>query len=349
MVSAMKKLTMAAILCLLIGLSAAHAQVGTAFTYQGRLTDAGGPASGAFDFEFQLFKQASGGAGSSLQILGDVTVASGLFTVKLDFGAEFTGSPRWLEVRVRPGASDGAYTALTPRQELTPSPNALFAASSATVTAGGVNTTQIADGAVTSLKLGPGSVTSGAIASGQVVKSVNGLADTVTIAGSGGATVSTAGSTITVAAAPPTLYTASLGQLGAFIGLSTEANATSVLNKTTGVSGQYLVQVNAQFNTAGALFFEYHCKLQALAFPALLFTPYSDLPGTTRNVSWRIGQDTGGATSSVSMQAAVTAGGLGIDVRMVCWGTVEGSPVVWDYGYGLESAIITLLPVGAIF
>jgi len=65
------------------------------------------------------------------------------------------------------------------------------------------------------LKLGPGAVTSGAIASGQVVKSLNALADTVTIAGSGGATVSTAGSTITVAAAAaPTPGTVVVGVVG---------------------------------------------------------------------------------------------------------------------------------------
>ena len=189
-----------ALVCVWLSPSVVGAQLGTGFTYQGHLSDGAVPANGTFDFEFQLFPAAAGGTGSTTQTLGDVTVASGLFAVKLDFGAEFAGSPRWLEIRVRPGASTGAYTTLKPRQELTPTPNALFAASSATVAASGVNTAQIADGAVTSLKLGPGAVTSGAIASGQVVKSLNGLADTVTIAGSGGATVSTVGSTITIAA-----------------------------------------------------------------------------------------------------------------------------------------------------
>jgi len=170
-----------ALVCVWLSPSVGGAQLGTGFTYQGHLSDGAVSANGTFDFEFQLFPAAAGGTGSTTQTLGDVTVASGLFTVRLDFGAEFAGSPRWLEIRVRPGASTGAYTTLTPRQELTPTPNALFAASSATVAASGVNTAQIADGAVTSLKLGPGAVTSGAIASGQVVKSLNGLADNVTL------------------------------------------------------------------------------------------------------------------------------------------------------------------------
>jgi hypothetical protein len=101
--------------------------VGTAFTYQGRLTDAGNPASGSYDLQFVLFDAAAGGAqvGATLT-RDDVAVTNGLFTVSLDFGAVFTGSKRWLELAVRPGASTGAYTTLGARQELTPSPNALF-------------------------------------------------------------------------------------------------------------------------------------------------------------------------------------------------------------------------------
>jgi hypothetical protein len=101
--------------------------IGTAFTYQGRLTDAGNPASGAYDLQLALFDAASGGAqvGPTLS-RDDVALANGLFTVSLDFGAVFAGSKRWLELRVRPGASTGAYTTLGARQELTASPNAAF-------------------------------------------------------------------------------------------------------------------------------------------------------------------------------------------------------------------------------
>jgi hypothetical protein len=48
----------------------------------------------------------------------------------------------------------------------------------------------------------PSGILADRIASGQVVKSLNGLADGVTIAGAGGTTVSTVGSTITVASPP---------------------------------------------------------------------------------------------------------------------------------------------------
>ena len=115
----------------LIGLGATgslQAQpVGTAFTYQGRLTDAGNPANAPYDLQFSLFDAASGGAqvGATLS-RDDVVVTNGLFTVSLDFGSVFAGNRRWLELRVRPAASTGAYTTLAGRQELTPAPNALF-------------------------------------------------------------------------------------------------------------------------------------------------------------------------------------------------------------------------------
>ena len=109
------------------GLASAQTPVGTAFTYQGRLTDGGTPANGPYDFDFRLFDAALGGAqiGSPV-VLDDVSVAAGLFSAALDFGAAaFNGSARFLEVRIRPGASTGAYTALPTRQPLTPSPYAI--------------------------------------------------------------------------------------------------------------------------------------------------------------------------------------------------------------------------------
>ncbi|MBI5030468.1 MAG: hypothetical protein HZB51_08070 [Chloroflexi bacterium] len=101
--------------------------VGTGFTYQGQLKDNGNPANGAYDLQFGLYDAVSIGAQIGItQTLNDVIVINGLFTVKLDFGtAAFGGGARWLNLAVRPGASVGAYTTLTPRQEITPAPYAL--------------------------------------------------------------------------------------------------------------------------------------------------------------------------------------------------------------------------------
>jgi hypothetical protein len=114
---------------LLVSLQTAPAQ-GTLFTYQGRLNTNTVPANGLFDFEFSLYNGASGppGAtqiGSSLTNIG-VGVTNGLFTTAIDFGDIFTGEPVWLALGVR---SNGAaiFTPITPLQELTPSPYAIFA------------------------------------------------------------------------------------------------------------------------------------------------------------------------------------------------------------------------------
>jgi hypothetical protein len=103
------------------------APVGTGFTYQGRLVDNNQPANGTYDFEFRLFDASAAGNPVGLVVtLGNVPVSSGLFTVQLDFGTgAFGGGERWLQIGVRPGTSSGAYTILTPRQEVTPAPQAL--------------------------------------------------------------------------------------------------------------------------------------------------------------------------------------------------------------------------------
>jgi len=110
--------------------AAAQAPMGSAFTYQGRLSDGGAPGNATYDLQFQLYDLPSAGTqvGPTLSRIG-VTVTKGLFTVKLDFGAAaFDGSARWLQVAVRPGGTMDAFLPLTPRQELTPSPAALFSA-----------------------------------------------------------------------------------------------------------------------------------------------------------------------------------------------------------------------------
>ena len=53
-------------------------------------------------------------------------MSSGQFTVALDFGANFPGADRWLEIGVRTNGN-GAFTTLTPRQKITPTPYAITA------------------------------------------------------------------------------------------------------------------------------------------------------------------------------------------------------------------------------
>src|SRR5580765_7876232 len=100
---------------------------GTAFTYQGRLNNGANPASGSFDLTFALFPTNAGGAPVTTPLTNSATaVSNGLFTVTLDFGGLFTGANYWLEIAVRTNGG-GAFTNLSPRQPVTPTPYAIFA------------------------------------------------------------------------------------------------------------------------------------------------------------------------------------------------------------------------------
>ncbi len=107
------------------GVSASAAPVSTAFTYQGRLLDAGAPANGTYDIQVLLFDAAAAGAQvGATQTLNDVVASNGVFTASVDFGAQMNGDARWIELRVRPGASAGAYTIISPRTAIEATPYA---------------------------------------------------------------------------------------------------------------------------------------------------------------------------------------------------------------------------------
>ena len=107
-------------------LSTAHAQ-GTGFTYQGHLANGGNPVTGLYDFTNALYNASSGGAqvGSTITLTA-VPVTNGLFTVLLDFDGVFNGTAYWLQIGVRSNGV-GSYVALSPRQQLTPTPYAVTA------------------------------------------------------------------------------------------------------------------------------------------------------------------------------------------------------------------------------
>jgi hypothetical protein len=160
------------LLSLLGSFNRAAAQ-GTAFTYQGELNDSGGPLNASYDFTYTLYD--SSGPGGTLigspnpNLRPNVPVTGGLFTNTLDFGSSaFTGGARWLEITVHPHVG-GATTTLSPRQQLTPSPYAIFAASA------------------------------GGVANGSVVQSLNSLKDNVTLAPGANVTITPSGNTLTIA------------------------------------------------------------------------------------------------------------------------------------------------------
>ncbi|MBN1845215.1 MAG: hypothetical protein JW810_05995, partial [Sedimentisphaerales bacterium] len=118
--------------------SVAHAApLGTTFTYQGRLTDTGDPATGPYDFIVRIYNAAGGGALLGTQFLNDVAVSDGYFTVQLDYGNVFNGDALWLDFQIRPGDGSAAYQLLTPRQPLNPTPYAMYAKNAGYATTAG--------------------------------------------------------------------------------------------------------------------------------------------------------------------------------------------------------------------
>jgi hypothetical protein len=126
--------TLAALLLLAL---AARAQP-TAFTYQGQLINGTNPATGVFDFRFQIYNA------NNNVVAGPLTnaptgVTNGLFTVALDFGASaFSGSALTLEIGVRSFGDTNTYTVLAPRQPILSVPYAvqsLNASNAVTLTA----------------------------------------------------------------------------------------------------------------------------------------------------------------------------------------------------------------------
>ncbi len=105
--------------------STASAQ-GTAFTYQGSLNDNGSPANGTnYGMVFYLYDAPSNGTVLGNLGIASVSVSNGVFTVPLDFGTNFPGADRWLEITVQ--KNGGGFTTLSPRQKLSPSPYAITA------------------------------------------------------------------------------------------------------------------------------------------------------------------------------------------------------------------------------
>lgn len=135
-----------------VNVASTHAQaLTTAFTYQGELQNGGTPVDGAHDLRFRLYDASASGTqlGTTLCV-DNVQVVGGKFTVQLDFGSQFAGQQRFLDIQVRPDtgldcSNATGYTLLTPRQPMTATPYASFApsAGAAATAATATNATQL--------------------------------------------------------------------------------------------------------------------------------------------------------------------------------------------------------------
>jgi hypothetical protein len=116
---------------------------GTAFTYQGQLHDGTNLANGLYDIRGGLYATNTGGVLMTVLYTNTaVPVSNGLFIINFDFGNVFDGTPYWLQIGVRTNGG-ATFTPLSPRQQLTPGPYAIFAEGAGTVSGGGSTLTSV--------------------------------------------------------------------------------------------------------------------------------------------------------------------------------------------------------------
>lgn len=104
-------------------------------SYQGRFTDNTQTPVGDYQLRFSVYDSVSGGNPVGSALTRSVTMAEsdeGIFSFQdLNFGAGvFTGPLRWLEIAVSENGEP--FTALSPRQPLNPTPQAIYADKSGT-------------------------------------------------------------------------------------------------------------------------------------------------------------------------------------------------------------------------
>lgn len=175
---------------------------GTAFTFQGKLSENGVPAANSYDMQFKLFDtenvETGTQQGSTITVPG-VVVSNGVFNTTLDFGITvFNGSPRYLEIGVRRAGSANPYALLDPRQPILSSPYAMRSLTASQ--ADGLSVSCM--NCITASNMADGAVTAGKIAPQQVVKSIGGLRDDVGITAGPGISIVPANNTLTISSVP---------------------------------------------------------------------------------------------------------------------------------------------------
>jgi hypothetical protein len=229
--------------------------LGTALTYQGQLIESGQPANGLYDLQACVFDgPATVAPLGCVADLADVPVAGGLFSAELDFGsAIFNGEQRWLELRVRPGASSGGYTALLPRQLVRAAPEALRASAASAAPWSGLSgvpagfadgTDDVGAGTVSSVTAGAGLAGGTITDSGTVSIADGGVSGAMIAAGAVGTTQLAANAVDSVSIADAAVVAADIapGAVGA-----AQIDPTQVQARVSGscAAGTYVSAVNA--------------------------------------------------------------------------------------------------------
>jgi len=269
----------------------AQIAMGTAFTYQGRLTDGGEPIENAVDVQYSLWDAASGGIPLGTPVLVPNTAYSaGLLQAELDFGDQFSGDPRYLQIELANPAG-GGLEALSPRVEMKPVPYALHAetvtniddadadANNETITSTALagNTLRITEAGVDhDTDLSPLVPTLGSIAvqDSTSVAILGGTIDNTVIGGSTPA----AGTFTSVSATTVTATTGTFGTTSTVIGDTIQMSAVPLPDPTS----------NTLYNMGGNLYWQ-NIPLSATTQPIIGTNVLGDL---TVDGSLGVGMDT---------------------------------------------------------
>lgn len=241
-----------ALLACFVALFLSTAGVGaetSAFTFQGRLNDNGTPAHGSYDLQLKLFNTATVGSGTQVGptiTRAAVPVTSGVFTVELDFTANaFPGPDRFLEVGVKPAGSSSAYSILSPRQPITPTPYALHSLD-ATAATTATNATNATNATFATKAAGNFSIAGNGTAGGTLSGSIVNAATEFDIGGSRVLGISGAANTFAGASAGSAI---TAGDGNSFLGSSAgENNTTGASNSFVGYSAGF-ENVTGGYNT----------------------------------------------------------------------------------------------------
>jgi hypothetical protein len=286
------------------------APMGTAFSYQGYLTEGGRPAHGLYDFRFAIYDAPTNGTELTLlppTILA-VPVNDGLFRVTLDFGEGiFNGDAVWLEIAVRTNAPLVKFQTLSPRQPLSPVPYALHAANAGLASS-------VASNSISSFSIANGAVTAAKIASGQVVKSLNGLTDAVTLAPGSNITITPSGNSLIIGSTGGPASWSLTGNPGTSPGLN-----------FLGTTDNQPLELRAGNRRV--------LRLE----PGTEFAPNVIAGSTLNSVAAGVRGATisgGGTTNASGFTNVITAiGDIGLGVRAADGGTVPGTGELGNYVY----------------
>jgi hypothetical protein len=327
---------MAAALALLVAVACQSqaAPLGTAFTYQGRLNDGAGAASGLYDFSFALYDAASIGTqqGSTLTTHA-VSVTNGYLIVVLDFGSTFDGSARWLDIAVKTNGAAG-YSALTPRQPLTPTPYAIYSANAGNATTASSATTATTANSFTGPLAGEVSGTQGAT----VVGNVGGQTAANVAGGASAANAATSANTASTIVKRDASGNFSAGAITAasFSGNGANVTALNASQLTSGAVSDARLSTNVALRNGTNTF----TGSNTFAGVVMATNVNNVLHGTlTGNV---VGNVTGNATTASSATTAASVGAGAVGAAGLQTGAVDSSKLA-DGSIGVSDLSPTVL------